>query len=694
MATKWKNIIKKGIPIVKYACFWVWLCALIVLGILIQKNNLIHYKTFRDTICKTEYTNSQEFQNLVQDAFRGMNEVYTEDLEKQLRDEMENIVKNGINRDWVYNEEKEQYQWVLDLKYSYQWNGKEKNYKNGFVVLLDDTDVMDWENDDGQNYYINEYILDLPITYSDHLLEQILELEVPIEYTAQSSVAFDTFSNIGNKMIEDLNQDQQREGIWIGNSDGEIRVVNHTPYAIDHLKNIKSSIFDELSTECVVGFSKKSLDTLVGEWDKQCKQVRNCMAVFLTAFVLWIGTTILMRVKKLEKLRIKKCVQVLRHVLCVCGTFIKRNVLGIFTGEFWYKRGFAKTEQIRTAIVVGFLLVGGILIVGGIYSCAYRIKWYVWELQIYFGVIFGVEFFVLFLYVLGTCVVTKKYQIMQSEITKISNGDFQENPSFKEESPFEAELTMLCDISSGFEKNLETRIRAERTKMELVTNVSHDLKTPLTSIISYIDLLQRMDDLPGEAREYVRILEQKSARLKAIVADVFELAKTASGEIKLNWERLNVNRLLLQTIASLEDRISMSGLQMKTKLTKEEIYIVSDGQRMYRVLQNLIDNALKYSLTGTRIYVVEEINGDFVDITVKNTANYEMDFTAEDVTERFFCGDKSRNTEGHGLGLSIAQGFTVACGGEFFVTIDGDQFNVTLHFPMSKEEENVVELEE
>ena len=111
-------------------------------------------------------------------------------------------------------------------------------------------------------------------------------------------------------------------------------------------------------------------------------------------------------------------------------------------------------------------------------------------------------------------------------------------------------------------------------------------------------------------------------------------------------------------------------------------------------MQNLIDNALKYSLTGTRIYVLEEMNEDFVDITVKNTANYEMDFTAEDVTERFFCGDKSRNADGHGLGLSIAQGFTVACGGEFFVTIDGDQFNVTLHFPVSKEEENAVELEE
>ena len=495
-------------------------------------------------------------------------------------------------------------------------------------------------------------------------------------------------------MIGDFELDQQREGLWIGNSDGEILVVNHTPYAAERLENIKSQTSEEVSTDYVFGFSKQSLDTLVGEWNMQCKQVRSCVAVFLAAFVLWIGITILMRVKKIEKMRIKNCVQVLCHVLVVCGIFIKRNVLGILTGEFWYKRGFVKAERIRTAIVAGILIVGSILTVGGIYSCAYRIKWHVWELQVYFGVLFSVEVLVLLLYGLGTCFVTKKYQKVQSEIARISNGDFVENLSYEEKSPFEAELTMLCDISSGFEKNLETRIRAERTKMELVTNVSHDLKTPLTSIISYIDLLQRMEDLPGEAREYVGILEQKSARLKAIVADVFELAKTASGEIKLNWERLNVNRLLLQTIASLEDRISISGLQMKTKLTKEEIYIVSDGQRMYRVLQNLIDNALKYSLNGTRIYVVEEIIGDFVDITVKNTANYEMDFTAEDVTERFFCGDKSRNAEGHGLGLSIAQGFTVACGGEFFVTIDGDQFNVTLHFPVSKEEENAVELEE
>lgn len=693
MAIKWKNIFKRGIMAARYILFVAWVCALVVFGILAQNNNLMDYENFRDAVSKTEYTNSQEFQNLVQDAFRGMSEVYTEDLEKQLGDAIQLIVENGTGRDWVYDEEKQVYHWVLDLEYSYRWNGKDCEYKDGFVVFGDEWGKLDFINEGDQDYYMNESLLNHPITYSDHLLEQMLELEVPIEYTVQSGDAYVAFSNISNMTILDLELDQQQEGLWIGNSDGNISVVNHTLYSVDNLENMKISTTEE-TIEYVFGFSKQSLDTLVVKWEKQCNQVRICTGVFLLAFALWIGTIVCMRVKKIKGLQVKQCAKWFLHVICVCGTYTKKYVLGILTGERWYEKGFAKTEQIRAVITTGLLLLGGVLTAVGIYSCVYQTRWFVWELQIYFGVIFGVEAVVLLLYGLGSYWITKKYQKVQTEICGISQGDFQVHSSSGEKTPFKQELTMLGDISSGFEKNLETRIRAERTKMELVTNVSHDLKTPLTSIISYIDLLQRMEELPGEAREYVYILEQKSARLKAIVADVFELAKTASGEIKLERERLNVNRLLLQTIASLEDRISLSGFQMKTRLSKEEIYIVSDGQRMYRVLQNLIDNALKYSLTGTRIYVLEEVNGDFVDITVKNTANYEMDFTAEDVTERFFCGDKSRNTEGHGLGLSIAQGFTVACGGEFLVNIDGDQFNVTLHFPLSKEEEKPADLEE
>lgn len=236
------------------------------------------------------------------------------------------------------------------------------------------------------------------------------------------------------------------------------------------------------------------------------------------------------------------------------------------------------------------------------------------------------------------------------------------------------------EINKGFNESLEEQMRAERMKIALVTNVSHDLKTPLTSIISYVDLLTKEENLSETASDYVKILAEKSNRLKNIVADLFDLAKSASGDIKLDLESLDLKKLIEQTIADMEDEICKSGLQVKVKLTEKPVNIISDGKKLYRVFQNVMDNALKYSLNGTRIYVdLENVNGKAI-ASIKNIAGYEMDFTAEEVLQRFTRGDKSRTTEGSGLGLSIAQSFTNVCGGEFKVDIEGDLFKVTISF--------------
>ena len=209
----------------------------------------------------------------------------------------------------------------------------------------------------------------------------------------------------------------------------------------------------------------------------------------------------------------------------------------------------------------------------------------------------------------------------------------------------------------------------------------HDLKTPLTSIISYVDLLSK-EDLPESARDYVSILAEKSGRLKNIVSDLFDLAKSTSGNLPLDMERIDIRRLIEQTLGDMEDDIEKSGIRIKTTLTDVPIYIYSDGKKLYRVFQNIIGNALKYSLQGTRVFIDMDVEDNIVNITVKNTASYDMDFTAEDVLQRFSRGDKSRSTEGSGLGLSIAESFTWACGGSFKVEIDGDQFKVKLGFPV------------
>jgi len=241
----------------------------------------------------------------------------------------------------------------------------------------------------------------------------------------------------------------------------------------------------------------------------------------------------------------------------------------------------------------------------------------------------------------------------------------------------------FVEINKGFDESLGEQMKAERMKIALVTNVSHDLKTPLTSMISYVDLLSKEEDLSIVARDYVGILSEKTNRLKNIVSDLFDLAKSSSGDISMEMEMLDIKKLIEQTMGDMDDEIGKSGIEVKTRLPQEPVMILSDGKKLYRVLQNVLDNALKYSLEGSRIYLeLEDRDGKAVTI-VKNTASYEMNFTEEEILQRFNRGDKARTSEGSGLGLSIAESFTRVCGGELKVSVDGDLFKVAISFPLS-----------
>ena len=229
-------------------------------------------------------------------------------------------------------------------------------------------------------------------------------------------------------------------------------------------------------------------------------------------------------------------------------------------------------------------------------------------------------------------------------------------------------------------KSVEEQVKSERMKVDLITNVSHDLKTPLTSIISYIDLLSRDEALSDEARDYVTILEKKAERLKNIVTDLFDLAKTTSGNVKAEFSIMDMRKLVEQTLIEMDDKITSSGFEIITAYDVENAQFQGDANRMYRVVQNVIDNALKYSLKGSRIYIHVQDAGKKWKLSVTNTAAYRMEFTEEEILERFTRGDESRTTEGSGLGLSIADSFTRFCGGDFHVKIRGDQFTVEIAF--------------
>lgn len=237
----------------------------------------------------------------------------------------------------------------------------------------------------------------------------------------------------------------------------------------------------------------------------------------------------------------------------------------------------------------------------------------------------------------------------------------------------------LSKIDEGFQNAVNQELVSQRMKTELISNVSHDLKTPLTSIINYVDLLKNKDLTQEQQEEYVGILDQKSQRLKVLIEDLFEASKAASGNIELVSEKIDLIALLKQTLGELAEKISISGLQFKVNLPEEKVICELDGRRTYRIFENLMGNILKYAAPHSRVYI-DCVLEEEVSITFRNISAYEMNFTAEEIMERFKRGDESRHTEGSGLGLSIAKNLTELQGGKFEVYVDGDLFKVTLRW--------------
>lgn len=238
----------------------------------------------------------------------------------------------------------------------------------------------------------------------------------------------------------------------------------------------------------------------------------------------------------------------------------------------------------------------------------------------------------------------------------------------------------LLDVQVQHEEAVRTAVTSEQFKVELISNVSHDLRTPLTSIIGYSELLQN-EILSPKGQEQLRYLHQKAVYMNDLVESLFELTKVSSGAIESKKDQIDLIRLLEQTIGLFDDQLVNSGLTVKRSYCSETLPVITDGARMHQVFANLLGNAIKYALTGTRIYLeVKETENNYF-IRMVNTASYEMDFKPDEIIERFARGDKSRSTKGSGLGLAIAQTYTESVGGLFRVLVDGDQFGAIVELP-------------
>lgn len=279
---------------------------------------------------------------------------------------------------------------------------------------------------------------------------------------------------------------------------------------------------------------------------------------------------------------------------------------------------------------------------------------------------------------------TKEIMRIQEALEAISEGALDTTLNVNEFHGQQKKVAEAVNhIRQGLMSSVNESLKNEKLKADLITNVSHDIKTPLTSIVNYVDLLKR-ENLDNEnAKYYIHVLEDKSQRLKQLTEDLVETSKITSGNVKLNMQKLDLVELLYQTGGEFNERFEARNLTIVTKIPSEQIFIYADGRQLYRSIENLYTNAAKYALENTRVYVELEKADKKAVFTIKNVSKNELDIVSDgnvDLTERFVRGERSRTTEGSGLGLSIAKNLTHLMGGKFEIKVDGDLFIATITY--------------
>ncbi len=278
--------------------------------------------------------------------------------------------------------------------------------------------------------------------------------------------------------------------------------------------------------------------------------------------------------------------------------------------------------------------------------------------------------------------IAKDYGVLMKGVRRIAEGDL-DTVITEDIGVFEPFKEQLTQIRTGFKKAVDEEVKSQRMKTELITNVSHDLKTPLTAITTYVELLKKEDITEEERKSYIETLEKKSLRLKVLIEDLFEVSKATTNNITLNLMDVDVVNLMKQVSVEHTDKFEQMGLKLRWNVPEEKIMLKLDSQKTYRIFENLFVNIQKYAMPNSRVYIDVVKNEEKVTITMRNMSAVELTVRGDELSERFVRGDASRNTEGSGLGLAIAKSFTEAQKGSFYIIVDGDLFKVVLNWKMA-----------
>jgi len=358
------------------------------------------------------------------------------------------------------------------------------------------------------------------------------------------------------------------------------------------------------------------------------------------------------------------------------STLVGKIIMWISKGLEWLYRKYVSiynTVTYSTKVTLKVFVYFGIIIPIGLCMFLFAFE------NLFIGLF--LEFVLLAMVSYRIIKTTKGYAQIEDKLKEMYEGNNKKILNKQDfGTEFHSTVKYINDISNGFENAIQDRMKSERLKAELITNVSHDIKTPLTSIINYVDLLKQEDIQNEKAKEYIEILDNKSQRLKKLTEDLVEASKVSTGNISLNLEKINIVQLIKQALGEFEDKFKKRGLEAILDCEDNEIMIKADNKYMYRIVENLFSNISKYALENSRVYIDIKKTQKSVIIEMKNISKERLNITADELIQRFVRGDKSRTTEGSGLGISIAQNLTELQGGEFRLKLDGDLFKVELEW--------------
>lgn len=648
-------------------------------------------------ICKAELVDkvNKEYENYRNDKYNdeSFSNLTYEEQQKILSEEKEKITEK-----YTLNDE-EMKEYILNRKgnSASDLNNKIKSYVNlNFRAYDKLKDIwIGGEKIDSNNIIKNsKYFKEINIDYNGNVIEKIYVdgkeinnniISKLIYYNKYSYYTYYDRYEPNNIYAYDYNEKQSISiYIWMPQE------IKKGDVVYENLKKVEINInrfylscgsfimFIILAILCLVSLSKnKSKINIIEDIVNKIKvwHIEAKVGIGILGWISWNTTYIYYNannyIRRLNLISvIWTSLALLIYYVLIRVIIINYNERTLFKNNITIKCwNYLSEIMTRSSLIKTFLIMSGLYVISGLLLFVVSGILSIFPIGILIGIILTIIYIVIFIKEL---IYLDKIIIGSKAATE---GKLNCNIEEKGRGHLRELAHDINNIRDGLRKSIESEMKSENMKTELITNVSHDLKTPLTSIINYIDLLKRENIESETAKDYINILDKKSQRLKVLIDDLFEASKATSGAMELNITKIDIVQLLKQSLGENDERFKNSNLSVKLDIPDTKIFINGDGQRLYRVFENLISNIVKYSLSNTRVYIQMYVDDENkVVIIMRNISAYELDFCANEITNRFKRGDSSRSTEGSGLGLAIAKSIVELHGGKFNIEVDGDLF--------------------